>query len=479
MPKIEFVGESARDSGNPAANPSRLVNFYREPVASQGRTAYVLRSVPGVQAYVDLQRIFLRAIAEVGAYVYVVCGGLVSRIDAAGAVLELGAVPDSEATSIAGNNGKVSIVAGGQYWVWDGTTLTQVPVTAVTLAGSCTHLGGYTLVSQKDGRLVQWSQLANALGMPPGNVKASETTDENIIRLMTINERVVVFKQSSHEQWQVTGQANARAFALIVGSQRETGLLDFNLVALYPNGAAFVGSDGKVHAWASGAMQPISTPAVEAALDTMLPKRIFFYERRGHGCICITFRNAPAWCYDLATGEWHERGAGVDESPWTAVDTVKQGTAWLVAYDDGRIGKFIPVPTEFGLPLRRRAVSRTLWTGERFSVPLFELFAHVGFGRDADSIFLADQGTTLLGESAFGFLANGIDPRTEPQLYVRFSRYGVLFGLEKLRGLGPKGRFDRRITLRALGQFRNMAVEVAMSDAIDVPIYADCNVELA
>lgn len=479
MPKIEFVGESVREAGNPAANPSRLVNFYREPVAGQGRTAYVLRSVPGVQSFVDLNRIFLRAMAEVGEYVYAVCGGRVFRIAANGDVTDLGAVPDSEETTIAGNNGKVSFVAGGEYWVLDGTTLSQVPVTAVTTAGSVTYLGGYTLVSQAGGRLVQWSALTDAANMPALNVRASETTDENIIRILTINERVVVFKQSSHEQWQVTGQANERAFALIVGSQRQVGLADFNLVTLYPNGAAFVGSDGRLYAWASGAMQPISTPAVEAAIDTMRPKRMFFYERRGHAFVCVTFRDGPAWCYDIATGEWHERAEGVSQVRWTAVETVKQGAAWLVGYDDGRIGKFIPVPVEFGLPLKRAAVSRTLWTGERFSVPLFELFAHVGFGREADLRYLADQGITLLGQPEFGFLADGVDMRTKPDVMLRFSRDGVSWGPEKVRNLGEPGRFDHRITLRALGQFRNMTVEVSMTDAIDPAIYAECNLELA
>jgi hypothetical protein len=479
MPKIEFIGSGAKDVGNTAANTARLINFYREPVANGGRTGFILRSVPGVQAFVDLDRLFLRAMAEVGDVAYAACGGRLWRIDALGDVDDLGAIPDSEATTICGNNGRVSIVAGGQYFVWDGTTLTQVPVTAVTTAGSCAFLGGYTAVSQANGRLVQWSQLVNAQNMPALHVRASETTDENIVRIVTIQERLVVFKTNSHEQWQVTGLANERALALIVGSQVETGLREFGLIVTYPNGAAFVASDGRVYAWAPGAMQPISTPAVEAAIDTLQPRRMFFYERRGHAFICITFRDGPAWCFDVATGEWHERANGVTQNAWTAVDTVKLQKAWLVGYDDGKIGKFIPVPSEFGLPLRRVAVSRPLWMAARFSVQKLEVFAQVGFGRDADVQYLADQGVTLLGENDYGFLANGIDARTEPLMGLRVSRDLVSWGGEKQRGLGAKGRYDHRITFRAMGQFRNMAVEVSMADAIDVPIYADCDLELS
>jgi hypothetical protein len=206
---------------------------------------------------------------------------------------------------------------------------------------------------------------------------------------------------------------------------------------------------------------------------------MFFYERRGHGFICLTFRDGPAWCFDVATTEWHERADGVGLGPWTAVDTVKMGRTWLVGYDDGRLGKFIPVPSEFGGPMKRRAVSRTLWQGQRFSVALLELFAHVGFGREADLRYLADQGITLLGDSLAGFLADGSDARRDPLLTLRASRDGVTWGEEKVRSLGKPGVYDQRITFRAMGQFRNMTVEIAMADAIDVPIYADCNVELS
>jgi hypothetical protein len=226
-------------------------------------------------------------------------------------------------------------------------------------------------------------------------------------------------------------------------------------------------------------MQPISTPAVEAAIDTLRPSRMFFYERRGHGFICLTFKDGPAWCFDVATGEWHERAEGVGFGAWTAVDTVKLGTAWLVGYDNGKVGKFIPVPVEFGAALKRRAVSRTLWQGQRFSVPLLEVFAHVGFGREADLRYLADQGVTLLGDNLAGFLADGIDTRRDPLMTLRASRDGVSWGLEKTRSFGQPGVYDQRITFRAMGQFRNMTVEIAMADAIDVPIYADCNVELS
>jgi hypothetical protein len=450
MPKVEFVGQSARDSGNAAANPSRLVNLYREPVVSQGRTGYILRSVPGLEPFADVARTFLRAMEEIGSVVYAVAGGRLFRITATGVTTELGVILDDANTTIAHNNGRVSIVAAGLYYVWDGTSLTTVAPSAVTNAGSCAYLGGYTVVSQLNGRLAQWSQLVNAQTLPPANVRASETTDENIIRVMTINERLVVFKQNSHEQWQVTGQANERAISLIVGSNVETGLLDFNLVTLHPNGAAFVGSDGKFHVFSGGQTQPISIPAVEATLDIARPQRCFYYERRGHGFLCITFRDAPAWCYDIATGEWHERAEGVTFGAWTAQASVKIGATWLIGYANGRIGKVSALPVEFGAAIRRTAVSRTLWVGERFTVPLLQLFAHIGFGEN-----VANHEAALI--------------------MARFSRDGLTWGMEKVRSFGEKGRFDHMMTFRALGQFRNMTMELAMTDNVDLPIYADCN----
>ena len=478
--KLEFVGQSARDAGNIAANPSRLVNCFREPVVSGGTTGFVIRSVPGVAAFADLNRIFMRALIEVGDVIYAVCGGRLFSVTDQAEVTELGTVADDPETTISSNNGLITVCAGGFYYVWDGATLTSPTIGNLDTAESVSFLGGYTVLAGANAvsdRLLQWSDLYDASGFDALNFASAETTDEPIIRAVTINEQLVVFKASGHETWRVTGLAEP-ALALVVGSQIEIGLKAFNLFASYPNGAAFVGSDFKVYAWNGAQLVPISTPAVEIAIELYGPDRMFFYEKRGHGFICLTFRDVPAWCYDTATGEWHERSEGVALGPWSAKAAAKVRGMWVVGYDDGRIGAFSIIPQEFGADLKRWAVSRMLWTGQRFRVQQLEFFGDYGSERyPTNDTLLSDDGSAL-GDAVYGYLGDSGVEQGPPRIAIRTSEDGVTFAPERVRDMGLPGRYDHRVLVKNMGQFRRMAVEVTMTAPVDAPLNAECDVVL-
>ena len=480
MPKLEFVGQSSRDPGNVAASTGRLVNLFRE--ATDGRM--VLRSVPGTAEFVEFGRANMSAMAVIEGILYVVCGGRLFSTTTAGVVTELGAVAAGD-TTIAGNYGLVTITSGGSYYVWNGTTLASIPIGDVEggpaewVVGSLAYVGGYTVVSEQDARRLQWSALADAESMPGLNFATSESTDEVILRVITFGDSLVVFKENSAERWLVTGLSGANAFQLITGSVLETGLQAFNLVTQFPNGAAFVSSDGRVYAWNGDQLQPISTPQVEAVMALHTAKRCFFYEVRGHGMICITFADAPAWCYDVAMGEWHERAEGVNFGPWTAAASEKFGGGWVVGYDSGRVGVLAKQPLDFGAPLKRTAVTRLLQTGRRFTVPKLELNIEVGSERrPLTPLFLVDEGNLIEAIEGF-FLADGGPDSGPPSIQCRVTRDGVSYGPEKVRSLGDVGRYETRVIFRAMGQFTRMALEVSMTAAVETPLYADLDVEIA
>lgn len=477
MSKVEFVGQSSRDSTNPAANTGRLINFYREPVAAGGRTGYALRSAPGVAAFVDLERPLLRAMERVGDMAYVVCGGRLFTVTDAGVVTELATIPDDPNTTISANNGKVAIAAGGILHVWDGSVLSTPATGVLDTVTSVTYIGGYTVLTGSNAvsdRLIQWSALADAEDFPGLNFASAETTDEPIIRATKVNEMILVFKASSTEAWRVTGESGANAFELIVGSNSETGLKEFQALTHYPDGVAVVSSNGRVSAWDGSRLVPISTVAVNSAVEQSIPQRMFYYEARGHGFICVTFRDCPAWCYDTATTEWHERAEGVLVTPWSAKATVKLSGFWLVGYDNGKIGVFSPIPQEFGGFLKRRAYSQ-LYTGSApFRVAMVELYGHVGHeAYPSEASLLVDDGS-YLGELAYGFLGDSGPEQGAPKIGIRLSRDGETFGTERIRDMGETGAYWHRITLRSLGWFRTFGAEISLTAPIDTPIYATC-----
>ena len=261
-----------------------------------------------------------------------------------------------------------------------------------------------------------------------------------------------------------------------------------DLIARYENGAAFVGSDGVFYLAGSGQLQPMSIPAVATAIRYKSPQSVAYYEARGHKFVAITFRNCPAWVLDLSTGEWHERAEGVDLTPWTARQAVSFGGRWLVGFNDGSIGRLTDVPTDFGGPLTRMATSRTIYTGNRFRVPLIEILANVGAVEFADTFqqsveaMLTSDGSALTRDGAALTWPLPVETtlRQEPTLTLRVSSDGVLFYGDRSAGMGLCGEYSKPIQFRALGQFyRKFAAEIRISSEVEAPILSEAVIEVA
>lgn len=445
MPKVEFAGQSARDADNPTANPSRLINGYREPMLPGGRAGSVLRAVPGMSELASLPGVFCRAILPWNGKIATIMGEDLFEVTRDGAVTPLGTVEATDGfAGLAEITGDLVAVAGRKYWRWDGATLTNIATGTVTQPGSIAYLGGYVLVSQFGGRVFAWSGLANPATWSGLDFASAEITPDPIIRLVAFKDALYIFKATGFERWAVTGLAGPDAFQRIGGAQEEPGLAAYGLVETFPNGLAFVGSDGRVHVSGIG---PISTPPVEVAIERFRPERMFYYEQRGHGFICLIFRDTAAWCYDVATGEWHEREQ--DDGPWQAKASGKLGNDWFVGTDAGRIAQLVNDCRDFGSPLVRRYVSRTLDPGQRFNVAKIEAYPRIAGDIQGDGDW------------------------SEAKVSLRTSRDGVIFGAPKDRGVGGVGAYETRLTWRALGQFRTATIELSQSSAADVPLLAE------
>ena len=444
--KVEFTGQSARDADNIQANPSRLVNCYREVVQSGGKSGHVLKSVPGLASFAAVAGVFVRCLEEVGGDLYTSCNGAFVKIASSGAVTILGSVTDGENATVAGNNGSIGLVIGGAYRVWDGATLLTPTPGQFSAFGSVDYIGSYSVLTQLGGNEFCWSDVAAPQTLPALNFTSADGRDDKIIRGMAISGQYVVFKEKSHEIWYVTGDSGAKAFDRQAGGVIDVGLMAFNLLCRVPGGGAFyVGSDGKVRV--IGLQSPVSIPPVETAIATKIPEFCIAYEDEGHTFCAITFSDAPAWVYDLSSGEWHERAQGAELGPWKASVSAKMAGVWYAGRDGGEILSFGRTNSDGGLPLVRRAVSRTIAPGKRFVLSEVEVFPRIGF----------DPGTVELTVSKDG---------------------GHTWGAPKARSWSV-GEYGKRINWRALGQFRNAVLQIQISDPIECPINAEGNVNAA
>lgn len=439
--RLEFSGQSARDSNNIQANTSRLVNCYREPVQGGGKTQHVIKSVPGTSAFSSISGVFVRAMEEIGGAVYALCGGSMHKVMPDGSALALGAVIDSEDATVSGNNGNVTVVTGGRYYVWNGTTLVEPATGAFNAFGSVDYVSNYTVLTERDGTKFQWSAVANPASLPGLNFSSADGKDDKIIRGMAIGGAYIVFKAKSQEVWYVTGESGANAFTRQAGGVTDVGLKAFGLVCKIPGGGAFyVSDDGKARV--IGLPQPVSTAAVETAIAEGKPEKCIATEDEGHTFCAIVFRDRPAWIYDMSTGEWHERAQGADLGPWRASASVKAWGKWFIGRSGGAVLELGRTNTDGGIVLPRVMVSRTMaMEDRRFVVTELACFPRTGFG----------AGT----------------------IELRVSRdNGHTWGAPKPRSWGI-GDFGKRMAWRALGQFRQMTVELRMTDAIECPINAE------
>lgn len=443
--KLQFFGQSSRSAQNPAAASVRLVNMYREPTVG-GRSGFVMRSVLGLEPFATLGDFPIRAFVQSGGVGYLAAGAMLWSVDGSGGVSSLGAIEDDENTTISANGSTITVCAAGRYWTWDGTTLAEPTPGDITVFQSIDYFGYYTVLTERDGVKWCWSDPADPTSLPGLNVTAATTHDGNIIRSIVAGANLWIFKAGSMEAFALTGLPGAEAFTRIDGTAAEIGLKGFRLVCKIPNGAFFVGSNGRAYILDAG-LSEVSTPPVLSAIEHMQPEACMYYEDQGHGFCCITFRDAPAWCYDVTTQEWHERASG--DGPWTVEATAKIGASYYAARSLGDVLRFSRTNADGDDALVRVATSATMADdGRRFKLAELEIFGRTG--RDEGRI-----GLTISGDN------------------------GQTWGAERVESLPAVGDYSRRILWRSLGQFRQVTARLTISDPVDVSIDTDGRVRTA
>jgi hypothetical protein len=432
MPSLEFVGQSARNGAYPQGNPARLVNWYRVPNGN-GMT---LRSVLGMEAFSSLDGAYARAAARVDGRFIVAFGGGLWEITSDGSATKLADIPDSPETTIAGNNRKITVAADGDYFLFD-TELTSPTTGAFSAVGSVEFFAQYTVVTELNGRRVQWSAPAAPSSFNALDFITTENRDDNNIRAVSLGAELWVFKRQSIERVAV----DASGLYNIPGATLDKGLRAFGLVTRADFGGFFIADDNKAYICAAGGtLEVVSTPAVEWSIVNEDPDRVFYYQDEGREFCVIRFPSRPAWCFDLTTREWHERSQA--SGGWDVKMTVNAFDNWYGVDDVGNVSKLRRVNADLGSPLVRTAVSNVMpGDGARPRIKRFGVRCTTGTGGSLGFATSRDRGLTF-----------------SPLSY---------------RSVGAVGAYETRPEWRSLGQFRNVTCLLRTSDPIDVEATAE------
>lgn len=482
MARIEFVGQSVQDATHVAANPSRLLNCYREPVLSEGRTGFILKSVLGQDAKDDIGTNPVRAMGRGNDKNWLVGDSKLYEIASDGTVTQRGgAITDGADVTIAGNYGDVTFTSGNKYYVWDGSTISEPTTKTFTNVGSHCYVGGYTVITEASARQFQWSALGDATSLNALHFASADKVDDDILRAVEYRGNLLIMCETSSEIWAITG-TGVSAFSFVQSTN--TGLKSFNLLVRFDDALFFVGNDNRAYLFGQGV---VSTPAVETAIANDTPTHCFYYEDEGHKFCVIRFSDRPAWVYDITTGEWHERSEGAGHEQWRATASVRNGDGWLVGNTDGEVLELARTSKDLEGPLYRRAIGRTLFLGDRkFTVPLVEALARVGEFTISDTVdygLAVGGGFILKVESTpdFGLLveaASGADLAAEIQLWESGDG-GRTWRGPFVRSMGKLGDYDQRMLWRTRGQFQQYTMRFDWSDPADLSVYADAIVRAA
>ncbi len=476
MPRVEFVSQSAQDSDNVAANPARLLNLYPVPVADAGnaRTTFALKSVLG-QAALNNVAAPIRAMGRGNARNWAVAGGNLYEVASDGTTTDRGDVANDVNTTIAGNFGLVTVVAGNNYYTWNGATVAQPAGKTFANVGSHCYVGSYTVLTEAGGKRFQWSGVGTAGSLNALHFASADKVDDNIVRPTEFAGNLLVMCETSTEIWQIVPEAPATS-RFQYATMTNTGLKAHNLMVRFDDALFFVANDNRAYLFGQGV---VSNPSVETSLKQNTPTHCFYYEDEGNKFCVIRFSDRPAWVYDITTGMWHERSEGAGHAQWRATASLRNGAGWLVGNSAGDILDLARTNRDLSAPLHRRAISRSLYLGDRkFTVPKVELLGRVGDHMldQAEDFALSLGNGEVLSLGGDDVLQIGSVTVGERDAHVAL--YESFNGGRTWRGpfprsMGRNADFERRMIWRARGQGQQYTMRFDLSDPADLTIYAD------
>lgn len=452
MAKYTFFTQAARDETNVAASSEELVNVYPEQAPGDARTRLTLRSVPGEVDFADTGAALVRAAETAAEGFWTVAAGNLYQIASDGSVTNRGAVGNSLETSISGNGANVTVVAGGDYSLWDGATMTNPTAGAFSSFGSVTFSDYDTILTELNGRRWCWSDVADPTTLDALNFATAEARDGDILRATVDRAQVFLFTTQCVEVWRNTGAAGPTRYQRLTVIDAGRGLKGYHLIARDAFGIFFIGNDGVAYVLSGSGFTPVSTPAVQSDIADGTPDACYYYEDRGHKFCVVRFSDRPAWVYDFTTQLWHRRQSGVERDPWNVTRMALAYGKWLGVDSFGAVVEMARTNTDRGSPLKRFMRGKPIYMdGRKFSVSSFEVLCSVGesdLGRDAEVMlrWSRDGGQTWEG------------PRVE--------------------SIGGLGDYARQVEFYALGRCEQFVPELSCTDPTDVVFYSDAVVSL-
>lgn len=485
MSRFGMVGPTyTQESVN--ADCQRCVNWYPENNESgDGKSAAQLYCTPGLKLFSARSGAQVRGEFTITGRTFKVIDAVLYEQFADGSDSALGnVINDGNPASIVSSPQQLLVASGGALYVYYLRTVgavlagTFTPIPSVTFPGPVTQVGYsdsffVALIASTEQYFV--SAPLDATVWPPLATQIISTFADNVVS-MIVDHRQIWLLGAKQSEVDFDAGTFPNPFQTVPGGFLEQGCgAEFATVQL-DNGIFWIGlrnDQGWGIAWRSNgyAATRVSNHAVETtwqSYPTIADARAFSYQQNGHSFWVINFPSAQAtWCYDVATGQWHERGfwlaaAGIYQAALPQCHTFNFGKHLVGDRQSGNIYE-MNVPsaavgggwnfvTDNGAPLRRMRRAPIISTENKW-IYYWELTIDVQTGVGPQPPLLDGAG----------------NPR-EPVLSLRYSNDSShTWSNYRDLPLGFAGEFSRRCVARRLGRARQGRVfEISVSDPVPV-----------
>lgn len=299
-----------------------------------------------------------------------------------------------------------------------------------------------------------YSSLSNQVAFDPLYFATKIGASDKLVGVASVHRELWLLGERTSEIWINAGAATF-PFAIMDGAFIHHGCASVYSICQMGDAVFWLSQDkdgGCIVLQGEGyKAQRISTHAIEVALSaysTVSDAIGWSYQQEGHQFYVLTFPTADrTWCFDLTTGQWHER-VWLDTN---GGEHRHRGMAAAFAYgvnvcQDWETGKLYQLDlntyTDDGNPIIRRRG-----------------FPHMG--SDGNRVFYHE----FLADMAVGRVSmSGTQP---PQIFLRWSdTRGETWGNPISDDLGSTGNYLHSIQFQRLGMARDRVFELFWSEAV-------------
>lgn len=364
------------------------------------------------------------------------------------------------------------VIADGNYFIvinMDDSTYTVIPQSSapcmpdfVTFLDARIYACGKTVSTGLKEQHVYWSDINDPETWDASDFISAAVSNDPLQCVKAVSTYLWLIGTDSFEIWQ-TAQSSGTLYTPIrkvMGSADGVGTSSGRSVATISNRIYFVGGGPTGHAriyeGEGTKVHYISTDAMEQELSKYnLENSIgFCYSDEGRAYYCVTFlEDDVTWVYCHESKSWHKR------STRSADNTAHKWEAGCATYNWGKVfvgsvgGNKVyrlgsDIYTDDGATIVRKRVSPHIVTGANFTL-------HSSFTLDIET------GTAL----AYG-------QGSEPQVMLQaLDDGGRLKRGERWISTGKQGNYRKRVKWYRLGQARDRAYEIEVSDPVRWCIY--------